>query len=130
MDEPFVLDSSQNTSTEELPAGQPLAKRYRLAPPSSPCEAPEGQEQPPQQPAQHPSTENQDLQNQIPENLMTHARQNFARHHGKELDEVKIEDVIKSKEGVVHWVVVNTPLLAQSPQSQVMARQLEKLPVL
>ena len=128
MDEPFVLDSSQNTSTEELPAGQPLAKRYRLVPPSSPCEAPEGQEQPPQQPAQHPSTENQDLQ--IPENLMTHARQNFARHHGKELDEVKIEDVIKSKEGVVHWVVKTTPLLAQSPQSQVFARQLEKLPVL
>ena len=134
MDEPFELDSAEKRSAEELPADQPPAKRYRLAPPSSPCDAPEGEQQPEEQPEQHteqhPPAANQDLLNQIPEGLRTKARQNFARAVGKEVDEVKIEDVINSAEGVVHWTVGDTPLLAQSPQSQVMMRAIEKKPVL
>ena len=131
---PPSSDSAEKKSTEELPADQPPAKKYRLAPPSSPCDAPEGEQQPEEQPEQHteqhPPAANQDLLNQIPEGLRTKARQNFARAVGKEVDEVNIEDVINSKEGVVHWTVGDTPLLAQSPQSQVMMRAIEKKPVL
>lgn len=84
---------------------------------------PASSEQPPQQPAQDPVTL------KIPADLMLQARQNFASHHGKELDEVKIDEVIMSEKGIVHWVVVNTPLLAQSPASQVCMRALEKRPI-
>ena len=90
--------------------------------------APGDQEQPPQKPAQDP-VESEDIQRHIPPDLMLQARQNFASHHGKELDEVKIEHVIMAEEGLVHWVVKGIPLLAQSAQSQVCMRALEKRPI-
>ena len=86
------------------------------------------QEQPPQKPAQDP-VESDDIQRYIPPDLMLQARLNFASHHGKELDEVKIEHVIMAEEGLVHWVVKGIPLLAQSAQSQVCMRALEKRPI-
>ena len=133
MDETMVLEASQlpakeiQGATEGMPDDQPRTKKFKFAPPSSPLE-PQGQEQPPQKSAQDP-VDPENLQRQIPPDLMLHARENFARAHGKELEEVTIEQVIMSREGIVHWVVVNTPLLAQSAQSQVCMRALDKRPI-
>lgn len=115
-------DTSAAKRSIDLTDDQPPAKKFRLAPPSSPMD-PASSEQPLQQHAHDPVTE------KIPADLMLQARQNFASHHGKELDEVKIDEVIMSEKGIVHWVVVNTPLLAQSAESQVCLRALEKRPI-
>ena len=109
-------------ATEGPPEGSLPAKRFRLQSPSSPMEQPERN-------AERDDIEGKQLKQHIPANLMLQGRQNYAKAHGKQLDEVKVDDLIMSNEGVVHWIVVHNPMLAQSAESQQCIRALNKRPI-